>query len=258
MMGSAARAHHQREPAAAIGINGVSAGYGGGNVIENISFDVRTGETFGLIGLNGVGKTTLIKIILGLMEASQGSVALFGKETLEAESKAMIAYLPEKFEPPFFLSGMEFVKFSLELYGRKFKEEAVLAAADRVSLSRDALHRRVNTYSKGMRQKIGLIGIWLTECPLLILDEPMTGLDPRARVLVKDEIAACRNRGMTVFLSSHILADMDEICDRIGVIHDRALRFLGTPAELKTKAQKDSLERAFLKIIEGSTRVYES
>ncbi len=244
--------------APAIKINGVTKNYGGGNIIENISFDVKKGETFGLIGLNGVGKTTLIKTILGLIEASQGSVSLFGKETLEADSKSMIAYLPEKFEPPFFLSGMEFVKFSLDLYKRPFSEQAVLEAADRVSLSREALRRRVNTYSKGMRQKVGLMGTWLTGCPLLILDEPMSGLDPRARVLVKDEIVACRNQGMTVFLSTHILSDMDELCDRIGVIHDKSLRFLGKPAELREKTKNDSLERAFLKIIEGSTRIYES
>jgi len=258
-MKSASSAKPVLQPqASAISINDVSADYGRGNVIENISFDVRTGETFGLVGLNGAGKTTLIKIILGLMEASKGFAALFGRQTLGAESKGMLAYLPEKFEPPFFLSGMEFIKFSLDLYGRPFKEADVLAAADRVSLSREALRRRVNTYSKGMRQKIGLMGTWLTECPLLILDEPMSGLDPRARVLVKDEIMACRNRGKTVFLSSHILADMDEMCDRVGVIHDRELKFLGTPAELKNKTQKENLERAFLKIIEGSTGASES
>ena len=244
--------------ASPIHIEGVSATYGRGNVLENVSFDVRPGETFGLIGLNGVGKTTLIKIILGLMEASAGAVSLFGRETAEVESKAMIAYLPEKFEPPFFLSGMEFIKFSLDLYKRPFNAAEVLAAADRISLSREALSSRVNTYSKGMRQKIGLMGTWLTGCPLLILDEPMSGLDPRARVLVKNEIMACRNKGVTVFLSSHILADMDEMCDRIGVIHDQALKFLGTPAEMREKTQKETLERAFLKIIEGSTRIYES
>ncbi len=146
------------------------------------------------------------------MEASEGAVSLFGGSTLDAEAKAKIAYLPEKFEPPSFLSGLEFVKFSLDLYKRPFSEEAVMQAADRVSLSRSALKRRVNTYSKGMRQKTGLMGTWLTDCPLLILDEPMSGLDPRARVLVKDEILSCKKRGMTVFLSSHILADMDEIC----------------------------------------------
>ncbi len=243
----------------AIAIEGVSAHYGhGANVIENISFDVRRGETFGLIGLNGVGKTTLIKIILGLMEASAGAVSLFGRDRSDDASKAMIAYLPEKFEPPVFLSGLEFIRFSLDLYKRPFDEKAVLDAADRVLLSREALARRVNTYSKGMRQKIGLMGSWLTGCPLLILDEPMSGLDPRARVLVKDEIVSCRNQGMTVFLSTHILSDMDELCDRIGIIHDKSLQFLGTPAELREKMKNDSLERAFLKIIENSTGVYQS
>ena len=242
----------------AIRIAGVTADYGHGPVIEDISFDVPTGQTFGLIGLNGVGKTTLIKIILGLMESSKGFVEVFGKKTLDPDSKAKIAYLPEKFEPPPFLSGLEFVKFSLDLYKRPFSEEAVMQAADRVSLTRKALKRRVNTYSKGMRQKTGLMGTWLTGCPLLILDEPMSGLDPLARVLVKDEIAACRRAGMTVFLSSHILSDMDEICDNIAVIHDGRLKFTGTPAELKRNANQEYLERAFLKVIEGSKRVYES
>jgi ABC-2 type transport system ATP-binding protein len=241
----------------AISISAVAADYGDGKVLGDISFDVREGETFGLMGLNGAGKTTLIKIILGLIEASEGKVSLFGG-VLDAEAKAKIAYLPEKFEPPVFLSGLEFVKFSLALYHRPFSEEAVLQAADRVSLSRRALKRRVHTYSKGMRQKTGLMGTWLTECPLLILDEPMSGLDPRARALVKDEIMACRKRGMTVFLSSHILADMDEICDRVGIIHDGRLMFTGTPAALKAQTAQEYLERAFLKVIEHSKRVYES
>lgn len=244
--------------APAIRIDNITADYGHGTVIKDISFDIRQGETFGLMGLNGVGKTTLIKIILGLMEASSGSVEIFGKKTLDPQAKSKIAYLPEKFEPPPFLSGLEFVKFSLDLYKRPYNEQVVLEAADRVALIRGALKRRVNTYSKGMRQKTGLIGTWLTDCPLLILDEPMSGLDPRARVLVKDEIIACRNRGMTVFLSSHILADMDEICDRVGVLHDAEMRFIGTPADLRKETGQELLERAFLKSIEGSTRVYES
>jgi ABC-2 type transport system ATP-binding protein len=109
-----------------------------------------------------------------------------------------------------------------------------------------------------MRQKTGLMGPWLTQCPLLILDEPMSGLDPRARALVKDEIVACKKRGMTVFLSSHILADMDEICDRVAVLHDGEIRFVGTPGELKERTQQEYLERAFLKTIEGSKRIYDS
>lgn len=239
-------------------IRGVSADYGNGRVLDDVSFEVRAGETFGLMGLNGAGKTTLIKILLGLMEPVEGQALLFGGSSLSAEVKSRIAYLPEKFEPPSFLSGFEFVKFSLALYGRPFVKEEVLEAADRVALSRAALSRRVNTYSKGMRQKTGLMGTWLTGCPLLILDEPMSGLDPRARALVKDEIAACRARGMTVFLSSHILADMDEICDNVGVIHDGRLMFAGTPAALKQQTGQEYLERAFLKIIEGSGETHES
>ena len=242
----------------ALRIDNVSADYGQGPVIEKISFDVNQGEIFGLIGLNGVGKTTLIKIILGLMEASVGGVEVFSQRVLDPAAKQKLAYLPEKFEPPVFLSGLEFVRFSLSLYNRPFDEGAVMAAADRVSLSRAALKRRVNTYSKGMRQKTGLMGTWMTGCPLLILDEPMSGLDPRARVQVKDELLACKARGMTVFLSSHILADMDEMCDRIAVIHDGAMQYLGTPAGLRAKSGHDTLERAFLSIIADSKRVYES
>lgn len=242
----------------AIAVEDISAGYGERMVIEDVSFSVNKGEIFGLIGLNGVGKTTLIKTILGLMEPAQGAISLFGNDNEAPEGKSVLAYLPEKFEPPFFLSGLEFIKFSLELYGRSATEAEVQKAADRVALSREALQRRVNTYSKGMRQKIGLMGTWMTGCPLLILDEPMSGLDPRARVLVKDEIAACRKLGMTVFLSTHILSDLDELCDRIGVIHDKTLQFLGTPTELKEKTKCSSLERAFLKIIDGSTRMYDS
>lgn len=244
--------------AAALAVFGVSADYGHGPVIENIDFEVKAGEIFGLVGLNGVGKTTLIKVILGLMESSKGHVEIFGSKTISAESRGKIAYLPEKFEPPPFLSGLEFVKFSLDLYGRPFSEDDTMKAADRISLTREALRRRVNTYSKGMRQKTGLMGTWLTGCPLLILDEPTSGLDPLARVLVKDEIAACRKAGTTIFMSSHILADMDELCDRIAVIHDGVLRFIGTPQEMKKKGGHDNLERAFLKIIEGSKRIYES
>lgn len=244
--------------ASALAVSGVSADYGHGPVIEDIDFEVKEGEIFGLVGLNGVGKTTLIKVILGLMESSKGHVKIFGSRTISAESRGKIAYLPEKFEPPPFLSGLEFVKFSLDLYGRPFSEDDTMKAADRISLTREALKRRVNTYSKGMRQKTGLMGTWLTGCPLLILDEPTSGLDPLARVLVKDEIAACRKAGMTIFMSSHILTDMDELCDRIAVIHDGALRFIGTPQEMKKKGGNDNLERAFLKIIEGSKRIYES
>lgn len=234
----------------AIRSHAVAARYDEKDVISDISFDVARGETFGMMGLNGAGKTTFIKILLGLMEPSKGEIEIEGQKTIDPEVKNKIAYLPEKFEPPAFLTGMEFIRFSLTLYKREFVEQKVLQAADRLDLDRAALRRRVNTYSKGMRQKIGLLGTLLTNCPLMILDEPMSGLDPRARARVKDELLKCRERGVTVFLSSHILADMDEICDRVCVIHDGDLKFVGTPKALKKQAGQDYLERAFLGLIE--------
>lgn len=236
--------------APALNIKNVSADYGYGPVITDINFTVEKGETFGLIGLNGVGKTTLIKIILGLLSPSAGSVEIFGRSNADPATKPMLSYLPEKFEPPHFLSGHEFIDFSRALYKLPPAPDAVLAAADRVSLARPALGRRVNTYSKGMRQKTGLLSVCLTDCPLLILDEPMSGLDPRARVQIKDELMDCKKRGMTVFMSSHILADMDEMCERVAVIDAGVLKFLGTPAALREQTQQAYLERAFLKIIE--------
>ena len=100
-----------------------------------------------------------------------------------------------------------------------------------------------------MKQKTGLLGTMLTKCPLLILDEPMSGLDPEARARVKDEIIKCKKQGMTIFLSSHILADMEEICDRVAIIDNKTLKFLGTPQKLKDEMGEIYLERAFLKKI---------
>jgi len=235
----------------ALKVNNVAASYGQKNIIEKINFDVAEGEIFGLMGLNGAGKTTLIKIMLGLLEATEGHIEIFGEKTHKTTGKDKLAYLPERFEPPHFLTGLEFIEFSLRLYQRNYEEEAALQGADRLALLRDALKNRVNTYSKGMRQKTGLLSTFMTECPLLILDEPMSGLDPQARAYVKDEVLACKKRGMTVFLSSHILADMDEICDRVAVMHDGNIRFVGTAKELKKQTKQEYLERAFLQTIQA-------
>jgi len=109
----------------------------------------------------------------------------------------------------------------------------------------------VQTFSKGMRQKLGLLGTLLTGCPLLILDEPMSGLDPRARAFVKDMLRDVKAQGRTVFLSSHILSDMQELCDRVVVLHDTKFQFEGPPQGLLQVGQSDNIERAFLNVIDG-------
>lgn len=231
-------------------IDHLNAGYTGKNVLDDVSLHVQGSEFFGLIGLNGAGKTTLIKNILGLRYPQSGDIRIFGAAPNDMKSKSHMAYLPERFDPPWFLSGFEFLKFSLDMYRQPFDRDVIIAAAEKLALDKDALGRRVQSYSKGMRQKLGLLGTILTNCQLLILDEPMSGLDPLARTLVKDMLLEVKKQKYTIFLSSHILADLDEICDRVAVLHQGKMRFVGTPAELKAQTSSKNLERSFLEYIE--------
>ncbi len=235
-----------------LALKGVSVSYTDKPVIEDINLELYSGEIFGLMGLNGAGKTTMIKSVLGLRDQNKGDILIYGNDKSDNTSKEKLAYLPEKFEPPWFLTGMEFMKFSFQLYKRPFNKQEIIEAAKSLALDTDALGRRMNTYSKGMRQKLGLMGTLLTGCSLFILDEPMSGLDPRARALVKKMINDIANEDRTIFLSSHILADMDEICDRVAVLHNSKIRFVGPPSELKEKTGADNLEQAYLEFIEDA------
>ncbi|PZO88027.1 MAG: ABC transporter ATP-binding protein [Micavibrio aeruginosavorus] len=238
----------------ALTVTGVDAGYDRGNVISNISLNVRAGETYGLIGLNGAGKTTLLKTILGLKDRNAGDIRVFSHPAGSREAKQDIAFLPERFDPAWFLNAYEFINFTLALYGRKSSHAAVDAMADRVGLNRAYLKQRAQSYSKGMRQKLGLISTFLTASPLLILDEPMSGLDPLARVQVKSLVRDARAEGRTVFLSSHILSDMEELCDNIAVLHGGKIVFTGTPQALLQETGIPTLEQAFLAKIGSGVR----
>nr|AIA15795.1 ABC transporter [uncultured bacterium] len=233
-----------------IDIRLLSTAYGKVKVLHDIEFSVPAGICCGLIGLNGAGKTTLIKVLLGLRDATSGTASILGYAPGHAEAKAQIAYLPEKFDPPPFLTGYEFIRFTQKLYGRSISQDAILEAASLLQLQAEALPRRVTSYSKGMRQKLGLMAALLTDCQLVILDEPMSGLDPRARSLVKEAILTFQKRGRTVIICSHILADLDEICAQIAVIHEGYLAYNGSPEGLKEQTGQNNLERAFLSCID--------
>lgn len=232
-------------------IDGLTAGYGRKPVISDVAFTVEAGEIFGLIGLNGVGKTTLIKAILGLAQAD-GNVSLFGRPAGPPEGRRNLAYLPEKFQPSPLLKGWEFLGLTLAYYARKLDREAALGLCRGLDLDVRALDRGGRTYSKGMGQKLGLLGTMLTGLPLLILDEPMSGLDPRARIMLKDRLLEYRDGGKTVFFSSHILADIEEICDRVAVMHGGKVSFVGSPAALVERFGGTNLERAFLLAIDAA------
>lgn len=231
-------------------INNVSVSYGKVRAIRDIGLSVPTGQFFGLMGLNGAGKTTLIKSILGLRTQQIGEISLFGNPCTDAKSKKSLAYLPERFEPPWFLTGLEFLRFSVQLYQKNIDDTVFFENAEKLALDPLALRRRVDTYSKGMRQKLGLLGTVLTGCRFLILDEPMSGLDPVARTLVKDMLLEIKTQERTIFLSSHILSDMDEICDQVCLLHEGTIHFTGKPQDMKAKAGVENLERAFLHFIE--------
>lgn len=224
-------------------VDSLVAGYGKNHVVEDVSLEIAKGEVFGLVGLNGAGKTTLIKTIVGLREKFSGSISV--------ESKDQISYLPERFDPAWFLSGYDFICFSLSLYKKTITKEEAKVAVECVSLNPDFLDKRVNTYSKGMRQKLGLLATFLTGAPILILDEPMSGLDPKARQEVKKIILQTKKEGRSVFMSSHILSDVSELCDRVAVFHDNSVIFTGTPEELRRQGGSENLEKAFLTLLEA-------
>lgn len=231
-------------------IDSICVSFGAKHVLREVSLSVHKGEMFGLVGLNGAGKTTLIKTILGLRNANSGCVEIFGRETQSKEGRYDIAYLPERFEPPSFLTGYEFLKFSFRLYNMSFEKAAIEEAAQKLALDLEALGRKIGSYSKGMRQKLGLLATISTGCALIILDEPMSGLDPVARSRVKDLLIDAKSHDQTIVICSHILADMEEICDRVSLLHDGIFPFVGKPSDLIRQTGQDNLERAFLSFIE--------
>ena len=232
-------------------IEDVHKSYNNRKVLEEVSLSLVQGEIFGLIGLNGAGKTTLIKILLDLISSEKGTARIFDVLTTDLKSRKHLSYLPEKFQPSRYLKGMEYLDIALSYYGKKLDPQLARGYATRLDLDPTVLDTRVGAYSKGMGQKLGLVGAFMVDASLLVLDEPMSGLDPRARIMLKDLLLETRALGKTVFFSSHILSDIDEICDRIGVIHGGKLFFVGTPAEFKQRYGEEALEQAFLRSIEA-------
>jgi ABC-2 type transport system ATP-binding protein len=218
-------------------------------VLNEVSLSLNRGEIFGLIGLNGIGKTTLIKIILNLLKSDRGTASIFGVASHDEQARRALAYLPEKFQPSRYLKGHEYLELSLRFYQQPYDRAEGQRQAELLDLDPKALDRRVGSYSKGMGQKLGLLGALMSNTPLLLLDEPMSGLDPKARILLKRQLKAAREAGRTIFFSSHILADIDEICDRIAILHDGVFQFIGTSADFKARYANMTLEEAFLEAI---------
>nr|WP_315258329.1 ABC transporter ATP-binding protein [uncultured Duganella sp.] len=223
--------------------------YGAASVLHGVDLELRAGECFGLVGVNGAGKTSLIKCLLDFCALDGGSIDIFGQPHHQPGARAPLGFLPERFTPPYYLTGADFIRYLLTLQGLPYDAQAVAAMLAALDLAPDALKRTVRSYSKGMTQKLGLAACLLARKPLYVLDEPMSGLDPKARALLKEQLRRLHQAGSTLFLTSHALADVDELCDRMAILHDGRIRFAGSPADCRAQYRADTLEQAFLACI---------
>lgn len=220
-------------------------------ILEQISLTLSSGEMYGLVGVNGAGKTTLIKIILQLLSPCEGTVHFFGESATNAKHRKCLAYVPEKFSPSPLLTGREFLSLAASYHHQRLDTQRLMHYTHILDLDTAILSKRIASYSKGMGQKLGLLAVFLVGVPLLILDEPMSGLDPSARIRLKLLLKDYVSEGNTVFFSSHILSDMDEICNRMAIIHQGRLAYEGTPSDLMQLHHTAQIEEAFLKTIES-------
>lgn len=201
--------------------------------VENVSFQVKEGEIFGFIGPNGAGKTTTIKTLLGLLKPTSGEISILGKPLGDIEIKEKISYLPEN---PYFYQHMNAYEI-LDFYGQLFKipknirKERIENLLKVVGLEKDG-KRVLKEYSKGMLQRVGIAQALINEPDLVFLDEPTSGLDPIAHKDIQDIIFDLKKKGKTVFMSSHQLSDVENVCDRVAIIKKGKIVRLGTMEEL--------------------------
>jgi len=202
-------------------------------ILQGITFSVAEGEIFGYLGPNGAGKTTTLKCILGLIFPDKGTIELFGRPHLDPRAKERLGFLPEN---PYFydyLTAREFLEFYGQLFGiKRHEREARIAALLKLVGMEKAAGLQLRKFSRGMLQRIGLAQALINEPSLVLLDEPLGGLDPLGRKEIRDVIIHLREEGKTVFLSSHILQDIEMICDRVAIIVGGRIMSQGRLADL--------------------------
>ena len=233
----------------ALVFSNVSKAFGATRALDGFTLEVGRGELFALVGGNGAGKTTLIKCLLDFTTPDTGSIEIAGSSNRETASRADLAFLPERFNPPHYLTGRDFLRYMAKLHQRPYDEAEVRATFERLDLALAALDRPARTYSKGMTQKLGLAACLISGKNLQVLDEPTSGLDPKARALLKRELTRLSESGRTIFFTSHALADVQELAGGMAVLQNGRLMFAGTPDALIERYGAATLEEAFLACI---------
>lgn len=237
-----------------IKIQNVSKSYKKGKkVIENLNLEIKDGEIFGFIGQNGAGKTTTIKMITGILEIDEGDIFIDGKSITKepVEAKKQFGLVPDS--PDMFLkfSGIEYLNFIADCFNvnQEDRKKRIEKLSKEFGIY-DELENKIESYSHGMRQKIVIIGVLLHNPKNWILDEPITGLDPKSSFDLKSLMKEHAKKGNTVFFSTHILEIAEKLCDRIAIINKGKIVFVGTLDELKSMYKdKNTLEEIFIDII---------
>ena len=233
-----------------IELNAVTKRYGSLAAVDNVSFTVRTGEYFALLGPNGAGKTTIVKMLLDFTQPSSGSLSINGVACTQAASRAAVGYLAENHRIPPLLTGWQYLQRSAELLNISRSETAdqCRRIVEQVGM-RGKEHTKADTFSKGMIQRFGLGAALLGNPKLLILDEPTSGLDPIGIRETRQLLESLKKQGMTIFLNSHLLSEVEKICDNAAIIHQGKLLVKDTISALVKDG--DTLEDVFVRWVKG-------
>jgi ABC-2 type transport system ATP-binding protein len=235
----------------AVSIESLRKRYGALVALDRVDLAVAAGEAFGLVGANGAGKTTLIRCLLDLCAYDAGTVRIFGLAAELPQARRRLAYVPERFMPPYYLRAREFIELLAKSFARAYDPARARAMLAELELDPGVLERPVRSLSKGMTQKLGLAAAFLLERDLYVLDEPMSGLDPAARVAVKSVLRRLAAEGRTLVFTSHVLADVEELCSSIAVLENGSVRWHGRPEGLCAKYGEPRLEQAFMRCVRG-------
>jgi ABC-2 type transport system ATP-binding protein len=223
-----------------ISLRGLTKRYGRTPAVDNLTLDVRAGEIFGFLGANGAGKTTTIRLLLDLLRPTAGGASIFGYDC-RADSlavRALVGYLPGEIAYYGDMTGREVLGLLDRLGSERVQPELQGELLERLALTPGDLDRQLREYSTGMKRKLGLVQAFQADPPLLILDEPTEGLDPLMQQAIYELLAEVRGRGRTIFMSSHVLPEVERICDRIGVLRGGALTLVATIDEVRQLAPR--------------------
>ena len=218
--------------------------------VDNLSIDINPGEIYGFIGPNGAGKSTTIKMITGITDPTEGEIIINGVSSKnEKEMKLQFGYVSDTPDMFLKLKGIEYLNFLGTIYNvpKDERKNRIVELADKFELT-SALGDKIQTYSHGMRQKVMVMGALLHEPKVWILDEPLTGLDPKSSFMLKEMMKEHARKGNSVFFSTHVLEVAEKLCDRIGIINKGKLVYEGTMEEIKETYPNLSLEEIFLEI----------